>query len=190
MHASDIDTDARASRSPDYIAPASSRPCDTDGVSLSRVSQSLDFFVENLRAWKRQSKRETVRDCTNESEKRAVQCGYELATSRNYVGSLKDRTIQRALRNTDSNNTLKTVVLDRSDKKSKLICETDDFVFVSDCSVYQKHPCTYCLIKQEERHMLQEELEYLRKLQKGKPVDRGRYAAVTIYSKCWRKCWC
>ena len=30
-------------------------------------------------------------------------------------------------------------------------------------------PCTYWLIKQEE-------LEYLRHLQKGKPVDRGRSA--------------
>ena len=89
---------------------------------------------------------------------------------------MKDRAVQRALRNTNRNNSFKTVVLDKSDNKSKLICETDDFVFVSDCSTYQKHPCTYWLIKQEERHMLQEELEYLRKLQKGKPVDRGRCA--------------
>ena len=37
-------------------------------------------------------------------------------------------------------------------------------------------PCTYWLIKQEERHTLQEEQEYLRKLQKGKPVDSGRCA--------------
>ncbi len=175
-YASNTDTDARASRSPDYSAPASSRPCDTDGVSLSRVSQSLDFSVENLMAWKGQSETETVQDCTNQSEKRAIQCGYDLATIRNYVGSLKDRTVQRALRNTNRNNSFKTVVLYKSDNKSKLICETDDFVFVSDCSTYQKQPCTYWLIKQEERHMLQEELEYLRKLQKGKPVDRGRCA--------------
>ena len=157
MYASD--TDARASRSPDYSAPASS------------VSQSLDFSVENLMAWKGQSVTETVQDCTNLSEKRAVQYGYDLATIRNYVGSLKDRAVQRALRNTSRNNSFKTVVLDKSDNKSKLICETDDFVFVSDCSTYQRHPCTYRLIKQEERRMLQEELEYLRKLQKGKPVD-------------------
>ena len=63
----------------------------------------------------------------------------------------------------------KTVVLDRSDSASKLICETDDFVFVSDCSAYQKQPCTHSLTKQEE-------LEYLMKLQTGKPVDRGRCA--------------
>ena len=175
-YASDTDTDARASRSPDYSAPASSRTCDTDGVSLSRVSQSLDFSVENLTAWKGQSDTETVQDCTNLSEKRAVHCGYDLATIRNYVGSLKDRAVQRALRNTNRNNSFKTVVFDKSDNKCKLICETDDCVFVSDCSTYQKHPCTYWLIKQEERHMLQEELEYLRKLQKGKPVDRGRCA--------------
>ena len=176
MYASDTDTDARASSSPDYSAPASSRPCDTDGVSLSRVSQSLDFSVENLMAWKGQSESETVQDCTNQSEKRAIQCGYDLATIRNYVGSLKDRAVQRAQRNTNRNNSFKTVVLEKSDNKSKLICETDDFVFVSDCSTYKKHPCTYWLIKQEERHMLQEELEYLRKLQKGKPVDRGKCA--------------
>ena len=66
------------------------------------------------------------------------------------------------------------MVLDKSENKSKLICETDDFgVFFSDCSTYQKHPCTYWLIKQEECHMLQEELEYLRKLQNAKPVDGG-----------------
>ena len=64
MYASDTDTDARASitlssRSPDYSAPASSRPRDTDGVSSSRVSQSLDFSVENLMAWKGQSETET-----------------------------------------------------------------------------------------------------------------------------------
>ena len=47
------DTDARASRSTDYSAPASGRPA--SGVSLSQVSQSLDFSVENLTAWKRQS---------------------------------------------------------------------------------------------------------------------------------------
>ena len=68
------------------------------------------------------------------------------------------------------------MVFDRSDKESKLMRETDDFVFVNDCRTYQKHPCAYWLIKQEERHMLQEELEYLRKLEKGKPVDRGRCA--------------
>ena len=77
-YASDADTDARASRSADYSAPASSRPCDTDGVLLSRVSQSLDFSVENFMSWKGQS--ETVQDCTNLSEKRAVQCGYDLVT--------------------------------------------------------------------------------------------------------------
>ena len=93
-------------------------------------------------AWKGQSESETVQDCTNQSEERAIQCGYDLATIRNYVGSLKDRTVQRALRNTNRNNSFKTVVLDKSDNKSKLICETDDFVFVSDCSTYQKHPCT------------------------------------------------
>ena len=93
-------------------------------MSLSRVSQFLDFSAENLTAWKRQSKTETVEDRTNESEKRAVQCGYDLETIKNYVGSLKDRAVQRSLRNTSSNSSFKTVVLDRSDK-SKLICETD-----------------------------------------------------------------
>ena len=127
-------------------------------------------------AWKGETETETVQDCTNQSEKRAVQCGYDLATIRNYVGSLKDRAVQRALRNINRNNSFKTVVLDKSDNKSKLICESDHFVFVSDCSTYQKHPCTYWLIKQEERHMQQEELEYLRQQQKGKPVDRGRCA--------------
>ena len=118
MYASDTDTDARASRSPDYSAPASSRPCDTDGESLSRVSQSLDFSVENFVAWKGQSDTETVQDCTNQSEKRAVHCGYDLATIRNDVGSLKDRAVQRALRNTNRNNSFKTVVLDKSDNKT------------------------------------------------------------------------
>ena len=55
-------------------------------------------------AWKGQSDTETVQDCTNLSEKRAVQCGYDLATIRNYVGSLKDRAVQRAQRNTNRNN--------------------------------------------------------------------------------------
>ena len=73
MYASDTDTDARASRSPDYSAPASSRPCDTVGVSLSHVSQSLDFSAENLMAWKGFSDqrynlfgREWLRDQQNE----------------------------------------------------------------------------------------------------------------------------
>ena len=126
--------------------------------------------------WKGQSETETVLDCTNQSEKRAVQCGCDLATIRNYSGSLKDRAVQHALRNTNRNNSFKTVVFDRLDNESKLICETDDFVFVSDCNTYQKHPCTYWLIKQEERYMQQEELDYLRNLQKGKPVDMGRCA--------------
>ena len=73
MYDSDSDTDARASRSADYSAPASSSSgSGTDGVSFSRISQSMDFSVENLTAWKRQSKSETVRDRTNESEKRAI----------------------------------------------------------------------------------------------------------------------
>ena len=80
------------------------------------------------------------------------------------------------------------MVFDRSDKESKLMRETDDFVFVNDCRTYQKHPCAYWLIKQEERHMLQEELEYLRKLQKGNQWTGG--GVLTIYRKCWRKCWC
>ena len=57
------------------------------------ASTSLDFSVENLMAWKRQSESETVRDGTNESEKRAVQFGDDLATIKNYVGSLKDRIV-------------------------------------------------------------------------------------------------
>ena len=77
-------------------------------------------------AWKGQTETETVQDCNNLSEKRAVHCGYDLATTRNYVGSLKDRAVQRALRNTSRNNSFKTVVLNKSDNKSKLICETDD----------------------------------------------------------------
>ena len=78
---------------------------------------------------------------------------------------------------------------------SKLWCLTDRTtkanwfvklmtVILNDCSAFQKHPCTYWLIKQEERHMLQEELEYLRQLQKGKPVNRG------IYRKFGRTYWC
>ena len=62
MYDSDTDTDARASRSADCNAPSTSnRLGDTDGVSLSRVSQSLDFSVENHMAWNRQSESETVR---------------------------------------------------------------------------------------------------------------------------------
>ena len=72
MYDSDTDIDARASRFADYSAPASGRPSDTDGASLSRVSQSLDFSVENFMAWKRQSESKTVQDYTNESEKRAI----------------------------------------------------------------------------------------------------------------------
>ena len=165
-YASNTDTDARASRSADYSAPASSRHCVTDGVSSSRISQSMDFYVENLTAWKK----------LMSLRKRLFSVATIWRRSEIYVGSLKDRIVQHALRNIDSNNSFRTVVLDRSDNESKLICETDDFAFVSDCSTYQKHPCTYWLIKQEERHMLQEELEYLRQLQKGKPVDRGRSA--------------
>lgn len=89
------------------------------------------------------------------------------------------------------------MVLDKSDN-SRLICETGDFV--SDCSTYGKRPCTYWLIKQEERHMLQKDLEYLRKLHKGKSVDRERYAdhihkmleellvlrnVTRFYTGCW-----
>ena len=55
------------------------------------------------------------------SEKRAVHFGYDLATIKNYVGSLKERTVQRVLRNTKGNNSFKTVLLDRSDNESKLI---------------------------------------------------------------------
>ena len=146
MYDSDTDTDARASRSADCSAPsASNRPGVTDGVSLSRVSQFLDFSVENLMAWKRQSETETARDCT-ESEKRPVQSGYDLATIENDVGSLK-----RALRNTNRNNSFKTVVLDKWDNKSKLICETDDLVFVSDRGTYQKHHAMYLLADQAGR---------------------------------------
>ena len=32
------------------------------------------------------------------------------------------------------------------------------------------------MIKHEERHVLQEDLDYLKKLHKGKPVNRGKYA--------------
>ena len=102
MYASDTDTDARASitlssRSPDYSAPASSRPRDTDGVS-SRVSQSPGFLSAGKPHGVERTKwnwNQAVQDSTNQSEKRAVQCGYDLAPVRNYVGSLKDRAVQR-----------------------------------------------------------------------------------------------
>ena len=37
------------------------------------------------------------------------------------------------------------------------------------------HVSVYWLIKQEERHVLQEDVEYLRNLHKRKPVDSRRY---------------
>ena len=42
------------------------------------------------------------------------------------AGSLKERIVQRALRNADNNNSFRTVVFDRSDNESMLVCETDD----------------------------------------------------------------
>ena len=122
--------------------------------------------METLVAWKRQPPSETVHWRERQSS----------VAIKNYVDSLKDRSVQRALKNINRDQSFRKVVLYKSDNTSRLICQTDDFVLVSDCSTYQKRPCTYWLIKQEERHMLQGDLEYLRKLYEGKPVERGKYA--------------
>ena len=157
-----------------YSALASLLPGDTDGVSLSRVSQSLDFSAENLTAWKRQSETETVQDCTNESEKRAVQCVYDLETIKYYVGSC--------------NSSFKTVLLDRSDNESKLICETDYFdLLVTAVPTRNTHvPTGWSSRKNVTR--CRKSWSTWGNCRRGSQWTWG--GMLTIYRKCWRKCWC
>ena len=58
MYDSDTFSDARASRSGDYSMHANLRPSDTGGMLLTRVSQSLNFSVQNVMAWKKQTENE------------------------------------------------------------------------------------------------------------------------------------
>ena len=152
----------------------------SDGVSLSRVRQSLDFSVENLTAWKRQSQSKTLQNCTSEWEKMTVQCGYHLTTIKNHVGSLKDRAAHHAPRNTNSNNSFKTMVFDRSDNDSKPIwltaVPTRNTYVSSDWSSRKYGTC------------------YRKNWSTRGTCRRGnRWSGggmLTIYRKCWSKCCC
>ena len=88
-------TSARASR-PIDSSEAASRPSDTVCV-LSRATRSLDCSVQNRAALKKQTLSETVKVCTDGSEKKklsSVVIVWRLI--KNYVGSLKNRSVQRA----------------------------------------------------------------------------------------------
>ena len=53
--------------------------------------------------------------------------------SKNYVGSMKERSVHTEAK-VNRNQSFRKIGLDKSDNNSMLICETDDFVHVSDCS--------------------------------------------------------
>ena len=86
------------------------------------------------------------------------------------VAGFTDRTLQRRLRDTHRNNTHRRVVTNGNKEKPLVIFETDDMVFVYNpegrafCGMTRK---MYWFAKQDSRHMLQEEMDFLQKLRPG-----------------------
>jgi hypothetical protein len=110
--------------------------------------------------------------------------GFPMAVVHNYVSALKDRSLVRRVRDQRRNQYFRTVVT-HPELPDRVICESDDMVTVYTC-VEPLHTAFFCL-KQDDRHMMEEERGYLRKLRTGQPVDRGRY---DHYVQCARADMC
>ena len=89
-----------------------------------------------------------------------------------------NRPLQRHLRDTHRNNTHRRVVTNDNQDKPLMIFETDDMVFVynpeGQSSSDKTGKITYWLVKQNPKHMLQEEMDYLQKLNTWRPTEKWK----------------
>ena len=67
----------------------------------------------------------------------AESAGYDLDEIKQKVGEVTDRYEQKFLLDRRGNNTLVNSVLDKHHGNEKLICKSDDFLFIFDCKLQQ-----------------------------------------------------
>ena len=94
-----------------------------------------------------------------------------------YIDSLKDKSIPSKLKNKRRNNRFRKCALDNSVSPPTMLCESEDFVISVETEAKVSNDIVvYWLIKQSPRSlMLDEELQYLSKLEQGMPADRGKF---------------
>ena len=81
---------------------------------------------------------------------------------------MKDRAVQRRLRDKNRNNVFRKVVEHESDSGSVVLCESEDIVIEYSHNLNAPAKMTYWFVKQEERNMLHEERQRLADLRAGK----------------------
>ena len=82
---------------------------------------------------------------------------------RDYVGPLRDRSVQRCLRGANRNVCYSKVAINTG-RNETIVCETDDLVleFRTNYSSTDELKLRSWFIKQEEKYMLPDELDTLR----------------------------
>ncbi|XP_070177936.1 uncharacterized protein [Littorina saxatilis] len=174
---SDVDTQHSSSDNFARVAGTADKPTERGnnsqgeaGVVLlsTRTAEPGDVFVLTTQSQRGSTETQEI------SEQRALDFGYNLPSIKKYVSELKDRSAVRSVKNVHRNNSFRRVVRDNTGDRQSLLCETDDFVLIKDCSS-DDLPGTYWMIKQATRHMLPEEQGYLDNLRHGSPVDRGKF---------------
>lgn len=110
--------------------------------------------------------------CSEESEESkdeqflslAEHSGYDLHTIKETVASIRDRSLQRRLKDSDRNNSFRKVALDSRHGKKHLLLESDDIVLILDCALVGKdlgnHAIIHWFFKQDERYLLDKEKTY------------------------------
>ena len=112
----------------------------------------------------------------NEMERKAMDNEVSPEQVKEYIGSLKDKSVESKLKNNKRNNRFLKYTLDNSSLPPTLLCESDDFVVQVKTDVRDSNDMIkYWLIKQNRSFMSEEELEYLAKLEQGQPAERGKF---------------
>ena len=97
--------------------------------------------------------------------------GFEPRVVKDYVARLKTGMTRRRLRDSERNKKFRKTVVCCSDD-NVIQCESDDIVVHYSCHPTSDSDCLYWYIKQDEKHMLEQEWANYWKLRKeGKPTD-------------------
>ena len=95
-----------------------------------------------------------------------------------YVGSIKDKSLQRRLRDKLRNNDCRKVVLDTRLHKNHLLCESDDIVLGYDAK--EKTAFHWFIKLDDDRKLATRERTMMDNLRKWHPPDRGKYTGKYI----------
>ena len=100
--------------------------------------------------------------------------------TKEYIGKIMDRGLQRQLRSKTRNKAFRKTVVDTHLHRPQLLCESDDAVVIYDSTEKQVF---HWFEKMEDGELTTRERNFLHNIQRWEPPDRGRYAEAIIEAK-------